>query len=286
MNKVRKTEKLLLCTDLDRTLIPNGNEPASENSLELFRKLANQPEVTLVYVTGRDQNLVLQAINEYNLPLPSIVLADVGSSIYKINDQIWTFVSEWEEIISSDWKGMFANDIEKLLVGIKNIELQESSKQNRHKLSYYASLNSDSEQLINQLKNILDLNSIACNFIWSIDEQANVGLLDVLPASAGKRQAIEFIMNNLNFDFSNTIFSGDSGNDICVMSSPIKSILVANANVKVKESAVNAAMSNNQMSTLYLAKGDYLNMNGNYSAGILEGVAHYKPNIEKLFRMA
>ena len=32
------------------------------------------------------------------------------------------------------------------------------------------------------------------------------------------------------------------------------------------------------MNALYLAHGGFLGMNGNYSAGILEGVAHYHPD--------
>jgi hypothetical protein len=34
---------------------------------------------------------------------------------------------------------------------------------------------------------------------------------------------------------------------------------------------------------LYLARGGLLEMNGNYSAGILEGVAHYHPELLELF---
>ena len=43
------------------------------------------------------------------------------------------------------------------------------------------------------------------------------------------------------------------------------------------------ANANDQTQSLYIARGDYLGMNGNYSAGILEGVAHYMPDAEKWF---
>ncbi|MFZ4666042.1 MAG: haloacid dehalogenase, partial [Prochlorotrichaceae cyanobacterium] len=32
---------------------------------------------------------------------------------------------------------------------------------------------------------------------------------------------------------------------------------------------------------LYLARGGFLGMNGNYSAGILEGIAHYHPDTQQ-----
>ncbi|MDH5258324.1 MAG: haloacid dehalogenase, partial [Gammaproteobacteria bacterium] len=53
--------RLLLCTDLDRTLLPNGRQPESEQARKLFGRLASRPEVTLVYVTGRDPVLVEDA---------------------------------------------------------------------------------------------------------------------------------------------------------------------------------------------------------------------------------
>lgn len=134
------------------------------------------------------------------------------------------------------------------------------------------------------MKQNLEQQSIAANLIWSEDQQANIGLLDVLPASAGKRQAIEFLMQQLDFNYSETVFSGDSGNDICVLSSPIQSVLVANADDEVRDAAIKHAQANHQIDALYLARGNYLEMNGNYSAGILEGVSHYVPQSELWFR--
>ena len=45
---------LLLCTDLDRTLIPNGPQPESAQAREHFARFAAHPQVTLAYVSGRD----------------------------------------------------------------------------------------------------------------------------------------------------------------------------------------------------------------------------------------
>jgi hydroxymethylpyrimidine pyrophosphatase-like HAD family hydrolase len=84
-------------------------------------------------------------------------------------------------------------------------------------------------------------------------------------------------MKRENFAIENTVFSGDSGNDLDVLISPIKSILVANAHNEVKET-IRAEITNNKLTnTVYIAEGKYLNMNGNYSAGILEGIAYYFP---------
>ena len=39
------------------------------------------------------------------------------------------------------------------------------------------------------------------------------------------------------------------------------------------------AAANGNLAALYLAGGGFMQMNGNYSAGILEGVAHYHPQL-------
>lgn len=276
--------RLLLCTDLDRTLLPNGPQPESDLARKLFSQLVAHSQVTLVYVTGRHQQLVQQAIEKYRLPQADFVIADVGSTIYEITGTDWHLQNIWEKVINQDWHGKSANELNNLFDDISGIQLQEDNKQNTHKLSYYMPLNNDHQQIISMMKQILQQQSIAANLIWSIDEQANIGLLDVLPLSAGKRQAIEFLMQQLGFGYSETVFAGDSGNDICVMSSPIQSVLVANADEDVRAEAIKQAKLNNHADTLYLARGGFMGMNGNYSAGILEGVVHFIPQIENWLR--
>ena len=82
-------------------------------------------------------------------------------------------------------------------------------------------------------------------------------------------------MQRHGFDYGNTVFAGDSGNDLDVLSSPIHAVLVANAGDDVRAAARSAPQS-----SLYMARGGYLGMNGNYSAGILEGLAHYLPDVD------
>jgi sucrose-6-phosphatase len=47
----------------------------------------------------------------------------------------------------------------------------------------------------------------------------------------------------------------------------------------VREAACDAASAKHNLERLYLAEGGFMQMNGNYSAGILEGVAHYHPQL-------
>ena len=272
--------KLLLCTDLDRTLLPNGPQPESLSARNKFRQLARRDEVMLVYVSGRDQTLVQQAIKNYQLPAPDFVIADVGSSIYEVVDGSWKFMQKWDDEISQDWNGKTNKDLQLCLSGIKDIRLQEYAKQKVHKLSYYVPLYIKHESMSDLIQASLEVENVQANLVWSIDAASNIGLLDILPASANKKHAIEFLMQEYNFNFDETVFAGDSGNDIAVIASSIHSVLVANASEKVKADAIQKVIANNEVDTLYIAKGDYYGMNGNYSAGIIEGVAHYIPEIE------
>ncbi|MEJ2212764.1 MAG: HAD family hydrolase, partial [Gammaproteobacteria bacterium] len=95
-----------------------------------------------------------------------------------------------------------------------------------------------------------------------------------------KYHAIEALMNMQGFDYGNTIFCGDSGNDIEVLASPISAVLVANSQPDIRQLATLLADENGYADRLYIAKGNFHDMNGNYSAGILEGVVHYYPHTE------
>jgi len=273
-------QPLLICTDLDRTLIPNGEQPESPRARPLFRQLVSSPQITLAYVTGRDQVLVQEAIAEYELPIPNFVIADVGSTIYETKNNQWLHLTDWDKQISVDWQYKTQPDLVPFFTNFDQIKLQEITKQGLHKLSYYVSLEAELEPIIIKIRSKLETEKIQANIIWSIDEKAQIGLLDILPISANKYHAIAYLMKNRNFTLDNTIFSGDSGNDLDVLMSPIKSILVSNATLEMKQKMQSIMNNNNLVNSIYIAQGDYLNMNGNYSAGILEGIFHYFPDIQ------
>ncbi|HEC29199.1 MAG TPA: HAD-IIB family hydrolase [Gammaproteobacteria bacterium] len=273
--------RLLICTDLDRTLIPNGLLPESAGAMSKFRKLLEHPEVTLVYVTGRHMELVEEAIVQFGLPLPGFVIADVGSSIYEPDDSGWHYLDSWEEKIKPDWGGKTANELLLLTGDIKGLTLQEPAKQGPHKLSFYLDLNVAVEPLLAELSGRYEAQGISSNLVWSIDDDKQKGLLDILPASAGKSQSIEFLMAQLDILPGQVVFAGDSGNDLEVLSSHIPSVLVANASDELREQAREMAKSAGHEDKLYLARGGFHGMNGNYSAGILEGVIHFIPAMDK-----
>lgn len=273
-------KRILICTDLDRTLLPNGSQPESAGAPDAFARLVSRPEITLAYVSGRHRALVEDAIRDYRLPVPDWVIGDVGTTIYRVDAGEWLYWREWEQDIAADWRGLTANDLRLLFADMSSLCLQEEPKQNCYKLSYYLKMQADINTLQREMMKRLNAHNAAATLIYSVDEAASTGLLDVLPARATKLHAVEFLMRRQGFDDTNTVFAGDSGNDLPVLASAIPSILVANASCDVIEQAKALARQQGTMPAFYLAKGGFLGMNGNYCAGILEGVAHYHPETQ------
>jgi sucrose-6-phosphatase len=269
--------RILLATDLDRTLIPNGAASESPGARQRFARVAARPGVMLAYVSGRHRALVEEAIAEYTLPLPDFVIGDVGTTIYQVHDGDWREWPDWHQVIGVDWGGHNAGGLRAMLASLAELTPQEEAKQNRYKLSYYALALDDPQPLLKEVRARLEAEGIRANLVWSIDEAADCGLLDVLPAGASKLHALEFLCSKLDIDHAHAVFAGDSGNDLEVLAGPLMSVLVANASEDVREQAIKLAAERGNAASLYLAHGEAGGMNGNYSAGLLEGLAYFLP---------
>ncbi|MDH3221457.1 MAG: HAD-IIB family hydrolase [Gammaproteobacteria bacterium] len=272
-------ERLLICTDLDRTLIPNGSEPESSGARGHFARLAGRTQVTLAYVSGRHRDLIEDAITRYDLPVPDFVLGDVGTTIYHVGPRHdWELQPDWEQEIARDWNGLSGADLEPVLRDLPDLRLQERSRQNIHKLSYYVPIQADRDRLAGQIKYRLDSLNVSARLVWSLDDANQVGLLDLLPARASKYHAIEALMREQRLSCNETVFCGDSGNDIEALASPVPAVLVANSQPEVQALAQRLAAESGNANRLYIAKGDFMGLNGNYSGGMLEGIAHFFPD--------
>jgi len=278
---------VLVCTDLDRTLLPNGPQQESPSARPRFRTLAERPEVHLAYVTGRHRELVLDAIAEYDLPVPDLLIGDVGTSIWRVRDGDWQRWQEWEAHIGESWAGATHDELARMLADVPGLTLQEAEKQGLHKLSWYTPEDWDRADLVPRMVERLSAAGVQPTLIWSLDESTGTGLLDLLPARASKQLAIEFLIGDADgYDASHTVFSGDSGNDLAVLVSPIQATLVANATDAVRAEALVLARAAGTADSLYLARGGFEDMNGCYAAGILEGLAHYIPETRDWWRGA
>ncbi len=268
----------LLGTDLDRTLLPNG--PHSESSLARprFRALCEaNPDLTLVYISGRDKELVQRAIYAYLLPQPDFVISDVGTNIYDLRSGSWDLLTSWHQEIGQSWNGYSHAQLCQLLGGTAGLRLQEYGKQNTYKISYYVGLKENRSALDSQLSALLLEKGVKASLIWSADELAAVGLLDVLPQRADKYHALNYLCQQLAISPEAICYAGDSGNDLPLLVSEMPAVLVANAMSSVRDEAKILVEVTGNQERLYFARGGFLEMNGHYAAGLLEGVAHFFP---------
>lgn len=272
---------MFIASDLDRTIIPNGAQEESPDARSLFANLVQKPEVTLAYVSGRNKDLLQEAIREYALPVPDYAIGDVGTTIYAVDtNKAWKPLTAWEQEIAPDWNGKTWDDITTLYRDITELRIQDDSPafQNTYKASYYTETDVDIDTLRHTMEQRAQAEDLRLSIIFSIDEKRDVGLLDILPRSATKLHAVEFLMNTLGYSKNETVFAGDSGNDLPVLASHLQSVLVKNARDDVKEQAITMARANGTENTLYIARGGFLGMNGNYAAGVLEGITHFIPH--------
>jgi hypothetical protein len=136
--------------------------------------------------------------------------------------------------------------------------------------------------LIKKIRAVLAKKGVRASIIWSVDEISANGLLDIIPARANKLNAIQFLMQQERFSEDRMVFAGDSGNDLDVLTSGLQAILVKNAMDEVRKEAIETLSGKHMTNRLYLPKGNFYGMNGNYAAGLIEGLVHFVPETRSL----
>ncbi|MDG4868082.1 HAD-IIB family hydrolase [Guyparkeria sp. 1SP6A2] len=282
---------VLLCCDLDRTLIPNGQAEESPDARVRLARFCTHPAVRLAFVSGRDLRRVFDCIEEWSLPEPDFIIGDAGATIYTRGGQAervggeWAHWPAWTNEIAPDWNGLAHDDINHLFSDITAIRPQETSRQAVFKASYYVERPVNQTVLDAELHGRLWQQGADARLVWSVDETAGQLLLDVLPSGASQLHAMEFLIQHLHFDERRALFAGDSENDLQALGSHINGVVVANAESSVKDRARQMVEAGALADTLYVARGEFLGMNGNYAAGVLEGVDHFMPETRPYMRL-
>ena len=279
-------QKILICSDLDRTIIPNGYQEESAPTRAILRQLVEDANISLAYVSGRDKKLILDAIEEYHLPLPDYAIGDVGTTLYQVINHKWQLSDDWSVEIGRDWKSLARGKLSGFFEDMAELHLQEPDKQTRYKVSFYTDLVADPQKLIKHIRGVLAQKGVSASIIWSVDEISSTGLLDIIPPRANKLHAIKFLMQQKHFPEDRTVFAGDSGNDLDVLTSGLQAILVKNATEDIRKEALKRLSEKNWTDRLYLPRGNFFGLNGNYAAGLMEGLVHFLPETRELIARA
>jgi len=266
------TATKILATDLDRTLLPNGRWPKDPGAIELFNSLTEEHGVFVVYVTGRSLSLTEAAIEEFGVRHPHILISDVGTAIRRFNDGVWEPDPGWEAHVRRMSPGWDAEAVRGALAGIDGLVEQEREHCGPFKQSYY--VNHDARDVILETVEQRAKDRFDEVIIYSFDSESGDGLLDMLPNSATKQTALEYVSEALGVAKSEVVFCGDSGNDVDPLTAGFRGVLVRNADEQLV-AGVKREVDNNPDLVVYFAEGGCKGLNGYYTGGVIEGAYHY-----------
>ncbi len=230
----------LLATDLDGTLV--GNASSLKALLDFYD---SQPyQVSLIYITGRHYQSALSLITEENLPVPHVLITDVGTGIY-IGDQLqqdW----EWTRRLEQSWNPEKIDLVASRISGLASQKLPITNR-----CSYFAS----DAAVVEAFGSALNTAGIPHKLVYSGGRD-----VDILPAGSGKGQALQYILDKYSLADAKLLVAGDSGNDVEMLTMGFPSVIVGNAQPELLEQA--------EHPSIYRAKQKY-------AGGIHEAWNHF-----------
>lgn len=240
----------LLVTDLDNTLVGNNQALVELNSI--IKK--HRQYVFLVYSTGRSLTSYRQLCTSVDLLTPDALVTSVGTEIYnQYNDRP---NPEWSAHLQENWDRDLVVTIAQEFSGLTR---QSDEEQSPFKASYYVS-REDAERILPELEARLEEKSLSAQIIYSSGRD-----LDILPVTADKGNAMNFVRQQFNVPLEQSVACGDSGNDRAFFRNPEQQgIIVGNALPELLDWHHQAPSP-----FRYLAKA-------HCAAGILEGLQYFE----------
>ena len=218
--KLVKAE-LFMISDLDGTLV----DMEKTDGLPEFKTWINEHREKVVFgiASGRNRQITRDALNQYDLPDPDILICSAGSEIYYTNK----FIPDngFESHIDYHWK---REELEKALSKFPGIRLQEPGAQWRFKLSYYVDGNFNEDHLANLYK-FLDDHKLRAKVLLTENLY-----LDFLPFRASKGSAVRYLSYKWKLPLHHFITAGNSGNDIDMLKGKARGIVVSNYSAELE----------------------------------------------------
>lgn len=185
-----------------------------EATRALLRYYEEQPyNVTLVYITGRYLDSALSLIKEAQIPIPDILITDVGTEIYE--GPSFSPMHNWTEKMEQNWDPVQISAIANQIEGLLPQQIPF-----KHRLSY--TINSISPVL--ELEERLNQKNIKYKVIVSSGRD-----VDILPESGGKGEALRFLLQTKKWEDAKVLVAGDSGNDLEMITLGYPAVIVGNA---------------------------------------------------------
>ncbi len=239
----------LLVTDLDNTLV-GDEESLSQLNQWLVRARAEQG-ILLVYSTGRSLSSYHQLCQTTTLLTPDVLVTSVGTEVYSGNFEQPD--PQWSHHLQQNWDRALVCEIAKTFEALIP---QPDAEQRPFKVSYFLDA-AIADAVLAELSEALRKADLTTQLVYSGSKD-----LDILPQTANKGKALQFVQTQLDISVKQTIACGDSGNDIALFGQN-RGIIVGNAQPELL-----TWHRQNPFPQRYLATAQY-------AAGIMEGLVHF-----------
>ncbi len=244
-NRLPSVDRILIC-DIDNTLI--GDKKGLEALLHKVN-LANG-HVGLGIATGRRLESAIKVINEWDIPMPDMLITAVGTEIHYGYGQNMIEDTGWQRQIEYRWE---PEKLMKAASKIPGLKLQAKTEQRKYKISY--NIDNDkmpSEKDVNCLFRKLDLHA---KLVFS-----HGAYLDILPVRASKGLAVRYLSMRWGIPAERFLVAGDSGNDEGMLSGNTLGVVVGNYSTELEK---------------LRGKPRIFFANQHYARGVIEGIEHY-----------
>jgi sucrose-phosphate synthase len=242
----------LLVSDIDYTLLDDGGD-GDPDALRQLGEALEERGIGFGVATGRSPELVQEIMARHELPLPSIVLSDVGSQITYVDDigdeLRWLPDRAYAQHLRHHWD---PDAIREALQGIDGLEPQDEAAQREFKVSY---LLEDAERIA-EVRKRLDRAGLRANIVYS-----HGSYFDVLAPRASKGHAVRYLSDKWGIAPERIAVAGDSGNDEEMLRGPFRGIVVGNHAPELAKLRGRRGV--------YFAKRPF-------AAGVLEGLRHWR----------
>ncbi|MGD9944611.1 MAG: HAD family hydrolase [Burkholderiaceae bacterium] len=201
--------RLILATDLDGTFL-GGSQQQRQS---LYRRLADDPEAVLIFVTGRDLDFIRELIARREVPRPHFIIGDVGTTV--VDGTRFEPLALLQDEIDAQWAGATGRVLQ-LLDGEPGLRLQPGSFRNR--VSYYY------EPAALRTQTVAAIEAAGFDCLLSADT-----FLDVLPRGVSKGPTLRRLVEMLQLPPQAVLVAGDTMNDLSLFRAGFKGVAVANS---------------------------------------------------------
>jgi sucrose-6F-phosphate phosphohydrolase len=179
------------------------------------------------------------------LPRPDYLIGALGTEIEDL--RLERKLDEYSANLAEGW----SRDALAALMTEMDFEPHEAHHQTPLKASFNVPGEANYRRVLDQLAQ----RGLAARVIYSEDKN-----LDLLPPGVDKGKAADYLRARLGYELQQVIVAGDGGNDLAMFERGYKSIIVANAEARLR------ALTGEHVYHAYAA----------YAAGVLEGLRHWR----------